>query len=109
MRDAGQLRHELQVQEQVSTPDGVGGRTKVWTDRGAPIWGDMVPARAREAVEAERLTPTYAYRVRVHAVEATGITEAMALVVNGQRHAIQAIDTSDMHWAYIDVERGRAA
>jgi hypothetical protein len=69
----------------------------------------MVPARAREAVEAERLTPTYAYRVRIHAVDAAGITEAMAVVANGQRHAIQAVDAVDPQWVYLEVERGRAA
>lgn len=107
--DAGQLRHLVQVQEQSSTADGVGGRVVSWVNRGNPIWAEMRPARGREAVDAERLVSTFAFRVRVHAVDAIGITESMALVENGQRYAIQAVDTTDPHWAYIDVERGRPA
>jgi len=58
------LSRRLILEERGGTPDGAGGRSKIWIPLGT-LWAEVVARTGREGIVAGRETPEQPYRVTV--------------------------------------------
>ena len=60
----GKLNKRVVIQHPVSTADGMGGFTVVWTDL-STIWGGIWPVSAAEMVRSMQATMEITHRIRI--------------------------------------------
>ena len=70
----GALRHRLDLERVVRTPDGGGGVSESWVVE-ATVWGAVRPLTGSEAVEADRIAGTQ--RVEITIRYRAGVDPAM--------------------------------
>lgn len=61
---AGKLRDRVAFDEEVETPDGLGGRDRVWSER-FQCWAEIRYERGAEAVQAGGQTGTAVWKIRI--------------------------------------------
>ena len=60
----GGMRHRLELQQELRTPDGGGGYTLDWSTV-ATVWGELRPVGGRERLEAMRLQGEVTHRIAI--------------------------------------------
>ena len=60
----GGLRHRLDLERVVRTPDGGGGVSESWVVE-ASVWGAIRPLSGSEAVEADRIAGTHRFEIAI--------------------------------------------
>lgn len=107
---AGPLRKRVIFQREVRTDDGAGGVTVAWTPW-LTVWGQYVPERGREAVEAGRLNSAMLGTLRVRSSsQSRAIDATYTVVIDDLQHQVRTISNPDQNNKYLEmtVERGVA-
>ena len=60
----GALRHRIDIEQSVQTPDGGGGVTESWIPV-AQVWGAIEPRSGRESMEAARIAGRHLYEIGI--------------------------------------------
>ena len=78
---SGDLNQVVSIQAFAETPDGAGGKTKVWSNVSAVVYATIEPANGGEAFAQGVARNTQFYRVTVR--WRSGVTPANRLLWNG--------------------------
>ncbi len=101
---AGQYRHSLAIRIPVTTDDGEGGQSIVWTD-GPQIWGNVLPISAREQSLAGAVQTLASYRVETHYdTRITGERRFKRLAPTGPELQILGVRDPDGKQRLMDVD-----
>lgn len=71
------LRHKLTLQQEVRTPDDVGGYTRTWSDV-ADLWAEIMPLTGNERLLGPQLQSEVTHKILLRYRD--GITAGMRLV-----------------------------
>lgn len=110
MVSAGQLRKRVTFQVETRVPDGGGGFSETWGGD-IVVWGQLVPERGSERLEAGRLEAALGGVLRIRSSSETAvITEAYTVKIDGQRYQIRSISNPDQRGKVLEmvVEKGVA-
>lgn len=61
---AGDLRHQVTIQQFESIDDGGGGHEEVWTDL-TTVWGSVEPLNGKERYDAQQIQATLSHKIRI--------------------------------------------
>lgn len=107
---AGKLNKRVTFQTKMRAPDGGGGFAETWGGD-IEVWGQFVPERGQERLEAGRLEASLAGVLRVrYSSDIAVVTEAWSVLIDGVRHQIRSIANPDQKTRIVEmtVERGVA-
>lgn len=110
MARAGQLNKRITFQSEIRTADGGGGFARSWGGD-LTVWGQFVPERGSERLEAGRLEASLAGIVRVrHSSETAAIGESHRVLIDGEPFQIRSIANPDQRRRVLEftVEKGVA-
>jgi SPP1 family predicted phage head-tail adaptor len=87
--NAGELRHRVQIQEQVVAQDSSGAVTVTWEDFGTPVWAKIAPLSAREFVQSASDQNKVVARITVRYRD--GILPSMRIVHGSKYYNITGV------------------
>lgn len=104
---AGDLRHSIELQSEVQTPDGSGGVTREWQTYATPR-AKITGLNGRERFEADRIESPVQYRAVIRFRD--DVETRHRVLYNGRAHDIRAvIDIEERRkWLELDLTRGVA-
>ncbi len=114
MAGAGALNKRVTFQEESKTPDGMGGNAVGWANV-LTVWGEFVPERGAERVEAGRLNEAAMGILRIRSSAASRVIGPSHRVLipispgNIVAHQVRSIADPDNQFLEIVVERGVAS
>lgn len=100
MTSAGDLREQVEIQQQIETPDGAGGRAVSWLTV-ATVWAQVRAVSGREQIEAGALSNVQAWRVRIRWRSGIGITNR--LVYRGTYLNVRSASDPDQRRQWLDI------
>jgi SPP1 family predicted phage head-tail adaptor len=98
--DPGLLRHRVQVERPVGTPDEAGGETIAW-ELVATLWARVDPAKAGEQTIAGHLAAVVSHKLTFRFRE--DLCGGMRALFRGRRFRIRAVFDPDERGRYIVV------
>ncbi len=103
----GDLRKQLALQSEQSTPDGAGGYALAWVTL-ATFWGDITPLSGNEIYTSGHLEGHVTHKITTRWRTDPAITTDMRLVYTNRAFNIRAVlnDGENNQWAHILVEEG---
>lgn len=84
----GRLRHRIRIEEQLRTPDGIGGAASVWTPV-AEVWAEITPLAGREVSASGGIEGRVTHELRLR--HRDGVTPAMRAVLGARVFEIRAV------------------
>ena len=97
--DAGRRNVKIIIQTPTSTPDGMGGRSKTWSDLCA-VWGEVRRPRVHTAVVQGGVAMVTSQEVIIPTTG--GINAGCRAVINGQNYEIVGVAvTADRYMSLI--------
>lgn len=105
--NAGMLRHVVEFQRLVRTPDGAGGFTQTWQKiSGAPTRAMIQSMSGSERFASARVEANATHKVTIRYF--AGLTEADAVMIRGKRANIRFINNVEERdlWMVLDVQTG---
>lgn len=111
MARAGALNKRVIFQLATEVADGGGGNALTWADA-LTVWGQFLPERGRERLEAGRLEASVAGLLRVRSSAASrAVTERYRVQIDSVPYQIRSISNPDQRNVMLEmlVERGGAA
>jgi len=100
----GELDQYITVQEQVNTPDGIGGNSVAWSDK-FDIWAHVRPLSGREVTDYERVNAEARYLFVVRSP--VDIKEGDRLVWEGSEFNIRVLKVPKGRDLYMQIEAER--
>jgi SPP1 family predicted phage head-tail adaptor len=105
------MNRRVRFDAEVETADGGGGSTRSWTSI-ATVWGEYMPERGRERIEAGHLEASNVgiLNVRYSSLLAAMVLSSSRVMIDGVAHQIRSIINPDQrkHRLEMVVERGVA-
>jgi SPP1 family predicted phage head-tail adaptor len=109
MAGAGALDKRVTFQTPGKTPDGQGGNVVGWANV-LTVWGEFVPERGAERLEAGRLQEAAAGILRIRSSSASrAIGPSHRVLIAGIAHQVRSIADPDNQFRELVVERGVAS
>jgi SPP1 family predicted phage head-tail adaptor len=96
--DPGAMRHELSLQVQVRTPDGMGGHTLDWQET-AIVFAQIEPVSATSFFGADQTLEETTHRITIRHHEA--VASAMRFVKGARAFAILTVHDPDGTGRYL--------
>lgn len=87
-RLAARLRHRVTLQTPLTSPDGGGGTSIVWSDW-ASVWAAIEPLAGEERLAAGQIESAITHRVTIR--YRAGVTAAMRVAFGARRLAVRAV------------------
>lgn len=105
MAGAGTLRQRVTFQQEVTTPDGMGGTSSSWSNT-VTVWAGVKSLRGREMVQAGRLEASTVYLITLRYRD--DITEDMRILWKNKLLNIRSIANPDQkqQWLEVTAEAG---
>lgn len=83
---AGRLRHQVDIRQELRTPDGAGGYAATWAFFATGVWAEVIEGVGREVVEGMAIE-SHAL-IEIHIRYLTGITTKMRVYYNSAIYEI---------------------
>ena len=100
----GKLDQRITFQEEVETPDTMGGASLSWEDvsNNAKVWANVRALRGRERVGADRIEAEAGYLFTIR--NRSDITEKNIIVWNGRQFNIRFVRDLESRPLYMEIE-----
>lgn len=87
--NAGELRHQIQIQSASTTPDSVGQLQKTWSTVRTP-WASIEAITGRELYQAGELTSQVTHVIKMRYPSGVNVVAGMRVLFAGHAYLIQA-------------------
>lgn len=100
MKDIGEMRHRIKIQELVRIDDGYGGAVEDWVDI-ANIWAKVEPLRGEERYTAQQIKSELTHKITIRFIK--GIKPQMRVIFNDRIFNIESTINIEEKKRYIEL------
>lgn len=100
MMKIAELRHQVQIQKKIQSPDGMGGFTEILS-LAFEAWAAIWPMSAKEARDNMRVEANISHNIRIR--YRSGISHDMIIVFGTRTFEIKGIINKDERNIWLDI------